>query len=162
MYVGDVLNLCGTSRTDLSARCRSGWKSLVLLVPVRLGSDMLNPAYTRCVKVCYDTHRHEVMLLWWSELMFSLSVSTEVAGAAVLHGNHRRETQTLAVFRGIPGWVTWSVCVFVMCNESHSVCVCGFLCASCRWSADLFGSSLLSGCCRRPTRQLPFRGEPIF
>uniref|UniRef100_A0A671Q5B1 Cysteine protease n=1 Tax=Sinocyclocheilus anshuiensis TaxID=1608454 RepID=A0A671Q5B1_9TELE len=50
VYVGDVLNLCGTSRTDLSARCRSGWKSLVLLVPVRLGSDMLNPAYTRCVK----------------------------------------------------------------------------------------------------------------
>uniref|UniRef100_A0A8C1X7I8 Cysteine protease n=1 Tax=Cyprinus carpio TaxID=7962 RepID=A0A8C1X7I8_CYPCA len=50
VYVGDVLNLCGTSRTDLSARCRSGWKSLVLLVPVRLGSDALNPAYTRCVK----------------------------------------------------------------------------------------------------------------
>ncbi|XP_026096140.1 cysteine protease ATG4D-like [Carassius auratus] len=50
VYVGDVLNLCGTSRTDLSASCRSGWKPLVLLVPVRLGSDMLNPAYTRCVK----------------------------------------------------------------------------------------------------------------
>ncbi|KTF88474.1 hypothetical protein cypCar_00031793, partial [Cyprinus carpio] len=50
VYVGDVLNLCGTSHTDLSARCRSGWKSLVLLVPVRLGSDALNPAYTRCVK----------------------------------------------------------------------------------------------------------------
>uniref|UniRef100_A0A8C2JW37 Cysteine protease n=1 Tax=Cyprinus carpio TaxID=7962 RepID=A0A8C2JW37_CYPCA len=50
VYVGDVLNLCGMSHTDLSARCRSGWKSLVLLVPVRLGSDALNPAYTRCVK----------------------------------------------------------------------------------------------------------------
>ncbi|XP_048056047.1 LOW QUALITY PROTEIN: cysteine protease atg4da [Megalobrama amblycephala] len=48
VYIGDVLNLCGTSHTDLSAR--SGWKSLVLLVPVRLGSDTLNPAYTRCVK----------------------------------------------------------------------------------------------------------------
>ncbi|XP_016352122.1 cysteine protease ATG4D-like isoform X2 [Sinocyclocheilus anshuiensis] len=50
VYVGDVLNLCGTSRTDLSARRRSGWKSLVLLVPVRLGSEVLNPAYTQCVK----------------------------------------------------------------------------------------------------------------
>lgn len=48
VYIGDVLNLCGTSRPDLSAR--SGWKSLILLVPVRLGSDVLNPAYTQCVK----------------------------------------------------------------------------------------------------------------
>lgn len=50
VYIGDVINLCGTSHTDLSARCRSGWKSLVLLVPVCLGSEVLNPAYTRCVK----------------------------------------------------------------------------------------------------------------
>uniref|UniRef100_A0A9J8D461 Cysteine protease n=1 Tax=Cyprinus carpio carpio TaxID=630221 RepID=A0A9J8D461_CYPCA len=49
VYIGDVINLCGTSYTDLSARCRSGWKSLVLLVPVCLGSEVLNPAYTRCV-----------------------------------------------------------------------------------------------------------------
>ncbi|KAK2916919.1 hypothetical protein Q8A67_001293 [Cirrhinus molitorella] len=50
VYVGEVLNLCGTSRTNLLAKCWSGWKSLVLLVPVRLGSDVLNPAYIRCVK----------------------------------------------------------------------------------------------------------------
>lgn len=79
--------------------------------------------HTMCQGVLRHTQRREVMLLWWSELMFSLSVSAEVAGAAVLHGNHRREAQTLAVFRGIPGWVTWRVCVFVMCNESLSICV---------------------------------------
>ncbi|KAG1928655.1 cysteine protease ATG4D-like [Pimephales promelas] len=43
VYMGDVL-----SRVDQSAR--SGWKSLVLLVPVRLGSDVLNPTYIQCVK----------------------------------------------------------------------------------------------------------------
>ncbi|CAM4331383.1 hypothetical protein PO909_000967 [Leuciscus waleckii] len=48
VYIGDMLKLCGTSRTDLSAR--SGWKSLVMLVPVRLGSDVLNPTYIHCVK----------------------------------------------------------------------------------------------------------------
>uniref|UniRef100_A0A8C1ZXF9 Cysteine protease n=1 Tax=Cyprinus carpio TaxID=7962 RepID=A0A8C1ZXF9_CYPCA len=54
VYIGDVINLCRTSHTDLSARCRSGWKSLVLLVPVCLGSEVLNPAYTRCVKVLLE------------------------------------------------------------------------------------------------------------
>ncbi|XP_056099436.1 cysteine protease atg4da [Rhinichthys klamathensis goyatoka] len=48
VYIGDMLTLCGTSRVDQSAR--SGWKSLVLLVPVRLGSDVLNPTYIQCVK----------------------------------------------------------------------------------------------------------------
>lgn len=50
VYTGDVLNLCRTSRTDSSWRSTSGWKSLVLLVQVRLGSDGLNPVYTGCVK----------------------------------------------------------------------------------------------------------------
>ncbi|XP_051569423.1 cysteine protease atg4da-like isoform X1 [Myxocyprinus asiaticus] len=51
VYVGDVLRLCGMSRTeDLSLSCRSVWKSLILLVPIRLGGDVLNPTYTKCVK----------------------------------------------------------------------------------------------------------------
>ncbi|XP_059415146.1 cysteine protease atg4da-like [Carassius carassius] len=51
VYVGDVLNLCGTSRTDLSARCRSDWKSLVLLVSVCLGSEVLNVVVVRLLEL---------------------------------------------------------------------------------------------------------------
>lgn len=48
VYVGDVLDLCRLSRMDVSVGCRC--KSLILLVPVRLGGDVLNPAYIQCVK----------------------------------------------------------------------------------------------------------------
>nr|XP_055051000.1 cysteine protease atg4da-like [Misgurnus anguillicaudatus] len=48
VYVRDVLDLCGSSGVDPSLGSR--WKSLILLVPVRLGGDALNPSYTQCVK----------------------------------------------------------------------------------------------------------------
>ncbi|GAA6087783.1 cysteine protease atg4da [Tachysurus ichikawai] len=42
VYKGDVMQLCDSGS--------SGWKSVIVLVPVRLGGDSLNPAYTECVK----------------------------------------------------------------------------------------------------------------
>ncbi|XP_056608373.1 cysteine protease atg4da isoform X2 [Triplophysa dalaica] len=48
VYVEDVMDLCVSSRVDPSVGCR--WKSLLLLVPVRLGGDVLNPVYVQCVK----------------------------------------------------------------------------------------------------------------
>lgn len=59
VYVGDVLDLCGSSRVDVSVGSR--WKSLVLLVPVRLGGDVLNPAYIQCIKVFTQTQKSELV-----------------------------------------------------------------------------------------------------
>ncbi|XP_030646222.1 cysteine protease ATG4D [Chanos chanos] len=49
VYKEDVLRLCqaGASEARLGL---SGWKSVIILVPVRLGGDNLNPAYIECVK----------------------------------------------------------------------------------------------------------------
>ncbi|XP_026782786.3 cysteine protease atg4da isoform X2 [Pangasianodon hypophthalmus] len=46
VYVGDVMRLCGECQCELSARFRS----VIILVPVRLGGDTLNPAYVPFVK----------------------------------------------------------------------------------------------------------------
>lgn len=43
VYKEDVLQLC--------ERSSSGWESVIVLVPVRLGGDSLNPSYIECVKV---------------------------------------------------------------------------------------------------------------
>ncbi|XP_062865437.1 cysteine protease atg4da [Trichomycterus rosablanca] len=47
VYKEDVVQLCEQSSSDTS---NSGWKSVMILVPVRLGGDSLNPSYTECVK----------------------------------------------------------------------------------------------------------------
>lgn len=45
IYKGDIMRLCEPSESS-----GSEWKSIIILVPVRLGGDSLNPSYIDCVK----------------------------------------------------------------------------------------------------------------
>uniref|UniRef100_A0AAY4BSD4 Cysteine protease n=1 Tax=Denticeps clupeoides TaxID=299321 RepID=A0AAY4BSD4_9TELE len=49
VYKGDVTKLC-EPRPSESATGPAGWRSVIILVPVRLGGDAFNPAYTECLK----------------------------------------------------------------------------------------------------------------
>ncbi|XP_035261338.1 cysteine protease ATG4D isoform X1 [Anguilla anguilla] len=50
VYKEDVVQLCDLSLSEGSPESGPGWKSVILLVPVRLGGESLNPAYIDCVK----------------------------------------------------------------------------------------------------------------
>ncbi|XP_034045023.1 LOW QUALITY PROTEIN: cysteine protease ATG4D-like [Thalassophryne amazonica] len=51
VYKEDVVQLCDPTRSQsVSEPSSHGWKSVILLVPVRLGGDSLNPSYIECVK----------------------------------------------------------------------------------------------------------------
>ncbi|KAL1005773.1 hypothetical protein UPYG_G00063850 [Umbra pygmaea] len=51
VYKGDVVHLCSVSGLEASG---PGWKSVIILVPVRLGGEALNTAYIKCVKNILD------------------------------------------------------------------------------------------------------------
>uniref|UniRef100_A0A8C9T3Z6 Cysteine protease n=1 Tax=Scleropages formosus TaxID=113540 RepID=A0A8C9T3Z6_SCLFO len=50
VYKEDVMRLCDPSLLEDLSGQSSGWKSVIILVPVRLGGESLNPAYIECVK----------------------------------------------------------------------------------------------------------------
>ncbi|XP_041098004.1 cysteine protease ATG4D isoform X2 [Polyodon spathula] len=50
VYKGDVLKLCEPAGRDGLSGPSTDWKSVIILVPVRLGGETLNPIYTECVK----------------------------------------------------------------------------------------------------------------
>lgn len=53
VYKEDVMHLCDPtlSQTPSDPLSHQGWKSVIILVPVRLGGECLNPSYIECVKV---------------------------------------------------------------------------------------------------------------
>lgn len=52
VYKDDVLHLCDQSLSQTPADPSvQAWKSVIIMVPVRLGGESLNPAYIECVKV---------------------------------------------------------------------------------------------------------------
>ncbi|XP_072319330.1 cysteine protease atg4da [Eucyclogobius newberryi] len=52
VYKGDVLHQCDLSQRSPfpSDQSNHSWKSVIILVPVRLGGEALNPSYIECVK----------------------------------------------------------------------------------------------------------------
>lgn len=54
VYKEDVKRLCEQPLSGSSAATSHSWKSIILLVPVRLGGHDLNPAYIACVKVFWS------------------------------------------------------------------------------------------------------------
>lgn len=53
VYKEDVLGLCALPQSQTPPEPPNrGWKSVIILVPVRLGGEALNPSYIQCVKVC--------------------------------------------------------------------------------------------------------------
>ncbi|XP_056143972.1 cysteine protease atg4da-like [Lampris incognitus] len=50
IYKEDVRSLCGCPVSGDSTGSNQSWKSVIILVPVRLGGQVLNPNYITCVK----------------------------------------------------------------------------------------------------------------
>ncbi len=52
VYKEDVVHLCDLSLSQTAPDpSNQAWKSVIILVPVRLGGEALNPSYIECVKV---------------------------------------------------------------------------------------------------------------
>lgn len=51
VYKGDVAHMCDLSQSQTTHDpSNHSWKSVIILVPVRLGGEALNPSYIECVK----------------------------------------------------------------------------------------------------------------
>ena len=52
VYKEDVIRTCTKCKNCFNPTCQDKfWRSLLVLVPVRLGSESLNPIYIPCLKV---------------------------------------------------------------------------------------------------------------
>lgn len=116
VYKEDVMQLCDQSLSQTpSDPAHQSWQSVIILVPVRLGGESLNPSYIECVKVWMSfvhlppryfslKERTLPLHLCLNSYWRYLSSYSEHPKAGLLHRNHRWETQALALLYWLPRW----------------------------------------------------------
>lgn len=113
VYKEDVVRLCDLSLSQTAADPSSqAWKSVIILVPVRLGGEALNPSYIECVKVrifCFTSIDLSVFPRELCHLAYVLSHISELLfpehpKAGLLYWNHRRKTEAFTLLHWLPRW----------------------------------------------------------
>jgi len=113
VYLDDVKQSCSKScnydcdETDYEL-IDDQWKSLILLIPLRLGGERMNPTYDSCLKVLH----FEYIILFCKFYKILHSLGSIVVGT--MHWHNRRQTQTLSVLYWLaryeltPCYLSWS------------------------------------------------------
>lgn len=87
MYKGDIVRQCERPQHEGPRGRGAAWRSLILLVPVRLGGDVLNPAYTECVKVSYQMVTDALMTSTVDVAVHTLEAVKECEPGTLLFGD---------------------------------------------------------------------------
>lgn len=69
VYKDDVINLATQCRNCTNNDCKDKlWRAVLVLVPVRLGGEGLNPIYAPCIKVSTQSTEHNLICVSFSHL----------------------------------------------------------------------------------------------